>query len=168
MPIYPPLILLFDIIALKLYQTDKLYCLLRACSLLLSSSLKSRYAVCNRQYNMFVESSLTCQLTSQAMKKTNKQTNKLYPMLSCISPSSCFLILSKKSMKKHQPEGIVYTTIAREGVVLVEQINRSPQFTHTGNFMQVVHILLPKLPKEGRMTFHYDRFVHGSEGSIME
>ena len=60
---------------------------------------------------------------------------------------------------KNQPTGIVYTTIARDGEVLVEQINRSPQFAHSGNFMQVIHILLPKLPKEGRNTFHYDRLV---------
>ena len=59
---------------------------------------------------------------------------------------------------KNQPTGIVYTTIAHDGEVLVEQINRSPQFAHNGNFMQVIHILLPKLPKEGRSTFHYDRF----------
>ena len=123
-----------------------------------------RDAVFKRQYSMFVETSLTYQFTSQSIRNPNK----LYPILSCISPSSCFFLLSQKSMKKHQPEGIVYTTIAREGIVLVEQINRSPQFTHTGNFMQVVHILLPKLPKEGRMTFHYDRFVHGSEVDMME
>ena len=59
---------------------------------------------------------------------------------------------------KNQLTGIVYTTIARDGEVLVEQINRSPQFTHNGNFMQVIHILLPKLPKEGKSTFHYDKF----------
>ncbi|KAK8790368.1 hypothetical protein WA171_001894 [Blastocystis sp. BT1] len=55
------------------------------------------------------------------------------------------------------PKSIIYTTIARQGTVLVEEVNRSPQFVHSGNFMQVTHILLPKLPTEGSHTYHYDK-----------
>ena len=55
------------------------------------------------------------------------------------------------------PKSIIYTTIARQGTVLVEEVNRSPQFVHSGNFMQVTHILLPKLPSEGSHTYHYDK-----------
>ncbi|KNB41670.1 hypothetical protein JH06_5059 [Blastocystis sp. subtype 4] len=50
------------------------------------------------------------------------------------------------------PKSIIYTTIARQGTVLVEEVNRSPQFVHSGNFMQVTHILLPKLPTEGTVS----------------
>lgn len=54
-------------------------------------------------------------------------------------------------------KGIIYATVARQRTVLVEEVNRSPQFVHSGNFMQVMHILLPKLPTDGNHTFHYDK-----------
>ena len=72
-------------------------------------------------------------------------------------PSLFFVATISKRMTK-APKSIIYTTIARQGTVLVEEVNRSPQFVHSGNFMQVTHILLPKLPSEGSHTYHYDKW----------
>ena len=72
-------------------------------------------------------------------------------------PSPFFVMTISKRMTK-APKSIIYTTIARQGTVLVEEVNRSPQFVHSGNFMQVTHILLPKLPTEGSHTYHYDKY----------
>ncbi len=60
-------------------------------------------------------------------------------------------------MKRAQ--GILYSVVARAGTILVEEANRHPHVAHSGNYMQVVHILIPKLPKEGNHTFHYDKCV---------
>ena len=67
------------------------------------------------------------------------------------------MTISKRMTKA--AKSIIYTTIARQGTVLVEEVNRSPQFVHSGNFMQVTHILLPKLPSEGSHTYHYDKYL---------
>lgn len=56
-------------------------------------------------------------------------------------------------------KGILYTVIARFGIILVEEVNRNPHVTHTGNYTQVVHILIPKLPKNGNHTYQYDKWV---------
>lgn len=56
-------------------------------------------------------------------------------------------------------KGIIYAVVARNNVVLVEQVNRSPQITHSGNFVQVIHILLTKLPRGGNYNYHYDRYA---------
>lgn len=55
-------------------------------------------------------------------------------------------------------KGIIYAVVARNNVVLVEQVNRSPQITHSGNFVQVIHILITKLPRGGNYNYHYDRY----------
>ena len=80
-------------------------------------------------------------------------------------PSPFFVMTISKRMTK-APKSIIYTTIAGQGTVLVEEVNRSPQFVHSGNFMQVTHILLPKLPTEGSHTYHYDKYpmLHGIMG----
>ena len=48
-------------------------------------------------------------------------------------------------------KGILYSVIARSGTILVEEVNRNPHVAHSGNYMQVVHILIPKLPKVTRI-----------------
>lgn len=54
-------------------------------------------------------------------------------------------------------KGIIYSVVARDNVVLVEQVNRSPQITHSGNFVQVIHILITKIPRGGNYNYHYDK-----------
>ena len=56
-------------------------------------------------------------------------------------------------------KGILYSVIARSGTILVEEVNRNPHVAHSGNYMQVVHILIPKLPKDGNHTYQYDKWV---------
>lgn len=56
-------------------------------------------------------------------------------------------------------KGILYSVIARSGTILVEEVNRNPHVAHSGNYMQVVHILIPKLPKDGNHTYQYDKWA---------
>ena len=55
-------------------------------------------------------------------------------------------------------KGLIYTVIARNRTILVEETNRSSQMIHSGNFIQIVHILLPKLPTEGNHVYYYDKY----------
>ena len=55
-------------------------------------------------------------------------------------------------------KGLIYTVIARNRTILVEETNRSSQMIHSGNFIQIVHILLPKLPTEGNYVYYYDKY----------
>lgn len=55
-------------------------------------------------------------------------------------------------------KGLIYIAIARNNVILVEEANRSPQLIHSGNYSQVIHLLLPKLPTEGNHYYNYDKY----------
>ena len=55
-------------------------------------------------------------------------------------------------------KGLICTVIARNRTILVEETNRSSQMIHSGNFIQIVHILLPKLPTEGNHVYYYDKY----------
>ena len=55
-------------------------------------------------------------------------------------------------------KGLIYTVIARNRTILVEETNRSSQMIHSGNFIQIVHILLPKLPTKGNHVYYYDKY----------
>ena len=53
--------------------------------------------------------------------------------------------------------GLIYTAVARDRVILVEEANRTPQLTHSGNYQQVIHILLPKFPDQESHCYQYDK-----------